>query len=158
MTAQVFDIDALREAGFCGFRPLLPLDTASAPADAGVYVVLTQDVAPPRFLATSVGGHFKQKDPSVDVATLHVNWVQGAPVLYVGKATSLRTRLRQFRDFGQGRPVGHWGGRLIWQLENHADLLVCWQPTTVDPRSVEQTLLSTFKKHYGHLPFANLRH
>ena len=59
---------------------------------------------------------------------------------------------------GQGKPVGHWGGRLIWQLGNHADLLVCWRATTEEPRRVEESMLAALEIHYGRLPFANLSH
>ena len=54
--------------------------------------------------------------------------------------------------------MGHWGGRLIWQLENHADLLVCWRATTEEPRRVEESMLAALEIHYGRLPFANLSH
>ena len=54
--------------------------------------------------------------------------------------------------------MGHWGGRLIGQLENHADLLVCWRATTEEPRRVEESMLAAFEIHYGRLPFANLSH
>jgi len=64
--------------------------------------------------------------------------------------------LRQYREFGRGRPVEHWGGRLIWQLESHAELLVCWRTTSEEPRQVEELMLAAFKDRYGRLPFANL--
>jgi hypothetical protein len=50
---------------------------------------------------------------------LIANWVDGAEVVYIGKADQLKRRLTQFADFGGGKPIGHWGGRLIWQLHEY---------------------------------------
>jgi hypothetical protein len=62
-------------------------------------------------------------------------------------------------DFGRERQVGHWGGRYIWQLANHRDLIICWKPlSNEDPCDVEKRLLNEFKNAFGRLPFANLRY
>jgi len=76
---------------------------------------------------------------------------------YIGKTSRLRTRLQQYRDHGQGNPVGHWGGRYIWQLQDSSDLRIAWKVTDEDPRSIEQEMLGAFLKRYGRLPFANLK-
>jgi len=84
-------------------------------------------------------------------------------VVYIGKAgkdgssATLQSRLRQYFGFGQGKNVGHWGGRFIWQLKNSADLVVCWKalPTT-DPRTVEADLIQDFVSKFSQRPFANL--
>ncbi len=154
----MFSLDGLRVSGFTGFRRLLTLDTASVPTDGGVYVVLADPAVVSRFLPVSVGGHHKGKDPTVENSVLHSNWVDNCTIVYIGKANRLQSRLRQYRNFGQGKPVPHWGGRLIWQLENHADLIVCWRTTTEEPRQVEESMLAAFEIHYGRLPFANLSH
>jgi hypothetical protein len=73
------------------------------------------------------------------------------------EAARLRTRLRQYRDHGQGKPVGHWGGRYIWQLGGSGELRVAWKVTGEHPRLLEQEMLTTFLERYGQLPFANLR-
>lgn len=44
-------------------------------------------------------------DETVDPDVLHGRWVEGAHVVYIGKADALRRRLKQFADFGAGRPV-----------------------------------------------------
>ena len=61
--------------------------------------------------------------------------------------------------FGQGKPVGHWGGRLIWQLEDAKDLIVCWKVLEKEePREEEKKMIQAFKKqHEGKRPFANLQ-
>jgi len=79
-------------------------------------------------------------------------------VVYIGKATRPPRRLRQFRDFGAGKPVGHWGGRLIWQLADADELVVAWKITaSEDPLEAERSLLGRFRGEYGSLPFANFR-
>lgn len=97
---------------------------------------------------------------------LAANWVEGAAVVYIGKADwrkrgkhPLRQRLREFADFGAGRPVAHWGGRLIWQLEDSAELLIGWMPTPDESaRAVEVRLIEEFRAIYGKPPFANDPH
>lgn len=62
-------------------------------------------------------------------------------------------------SFGQGKPVDHWGIRLISQLEDVKDLIVCWKVLEKEePRDVEKELIQKFKKqHKGERPFANLQ-
>jgi hypothetical protein len=87
------------------------------------------------------------------------NWVDDAEVVYIGKADQLRRRLRQFADFGAGKPVGHWGGRLIWQLPNIDQLLVAWKETPGRvPIEAERELIAAFRRVYGKPPFANEPH
>ena len=74
--------------------------------------------SPATFAERSCGGWFKGKEPTVANAALVANWVENAEVVYIGKADQLKRRQTQFADFGIGKPVGHWGGRLIWQLPN----------------------------------------
>jgi hypothetical protein len=94
---------------------------------------------------------------------LKSNWVENSLVVYIGKAGSetskatLNSRLKQYFGFGQGKNIGHWGGRLIWQLKNSADLIVCWKPLpTDDPRTFENQLIKKFVSEFSKRPFANL--
>lgn len=136
---------------------------AAIPAERGVYLMLRLATDPPIVLMHSTGGRFKGRDPSVPVTTLQARWVDGTPVLYIGKAgnltgnATLRSRLLQYMEFGLGKPVGHWGGRSIWQLANSATLHVCWKLTpTAAPSVVERDLIQQFVAVYGKRPFANL--
>ena len=150
-----FARQGLTGAGFTGFVTFDALNLPGISSGPGVYVVLREADTPPRFLEVSVGGHFKGRDPTVPVEVLQRRWISGATAIYIGKATSLRTRLRQFRDFGRGRPVGHWGGRYIWQLAGSGDLVVAWRPCS-NPGAEEGRLLRAFETRYSTLPFANI--
>lgn len=107
----------------------------------------------------SCGGWFKGKDPTVSRDALLANWVEGVEVVYIGKADQLKRRLTQFADFGAGKPVGHWGGRLIWQLANVEALCVAWKETPGQvPVEVEAELIAAFRRLHGKPPFANDPH
>lgn len=157
-------IDDILRHGFFGFRTIesLWIDRTCIPKYKGVYLVLDQN-GKPYFMNPGVGGFFKGRDPNVSVVELNDNHVPGSLVVYIGKAggptsmPTLHSRLGQYLRFGQGMNVGHWGGRLIWQLKNHRGLLLCWKPTPDDdPREVEKLLISNYEKQYGKKPFANL--
>lgn len=110
----------LKADGFRGFVRFSELRAACVPAAPGVYVIVRQLDGEPEFLPSSPGGRFKGKDPSAPRERLVAEWVPEAEVVYIGKASGgstgrrgLRKRLDEFRRFGEGEPIGHWGGRLI---------------------------------------------
>ncbi len=156
------DITKLKEEGCSGFVSVKALteNLEIVPRCSGVYYILRTSTNAPSFLKVGSGGHFKAKNPNVEISKLENNWVEGTQILYIGKATSLHDRLKQYMEFGQGKPVGHWGGRFIWQLEDAKDLMVCWHtyPTEEDAGNTESSLIKKFKmEHNGMRPFANLR-
>lgn len=155
-TMERFTRDGWSRAGYSGFRPLLTLDKDRVPTGGGVYAVIRPTPDPPTFLAKSRGGHFKGQDPTVDIAVLEANWVDRAETLNIGKADVLRRRLGEYRDYGNGKPIAHRGGRFIWQLADATGLLVCWSVTTENPRVVERGLIADFVRAHGRRPFANL--
>jgi hypothetical protein len=153
---------ALEGAGFVGWatwRNLRLSNYSPIPALPGAYVVYRPTADSPVFVQPSRAGWFKGEDPTVPEARLRSEWVEGAHVVYIGKADVLRRRLTQFGQFGAGEPVGHRGGRLIWQLADAGDLLVAWHDITWDEaaRDYERRLLAAFaEQHGGRRPFANL--
>jgi hypothetical protein len=161
------NIDEIKKGGFSGFKSMSELfgDSSMLPKTRGVYLVLYLADKSPEFVPVGTGGHFKGKDPNVSIAELKSNWVDGAIVIYIGKAgkegssATLHSRLRQYFRFGQGGNVGHWGGRLIWQLRNFNELVVCWKALpNADPQSVEANLIQEFVNTFGKRPFANLKY
>lgn len=157
--------DWLDENGFVGNFTISELRAGrlhQVPTEAGVYVVFRSELLPPRFLRISTGGWFKKRDPSVSIERLQREWVPSAYVLYIGKADAgssgrrgLRVRLGEYLRFGAGYPIGHWGGRLLWHLDDASELLVRWK-LSADPRLDEARLLTAFVAAHGQLPFANL--
>lgn len=133
--------------------------------EPGVYAVLRGTAGEHEVLETSFGGRFKGKDPTAAPAVLRSRLGLASETLYLGKADvgvkgtrGLRKRIGEFTCFGRGEPVGHWGGRYIWQLSNSQNLRIAWLP--VSDRSaaaVESELLKEFFDAHAQLPFANLR-
>lgn len=156
----------LEDLGFQGFVEIgkLKKQLSLIPKKGGVYVLLYPSNVKPKFRITGSGGHFKGRNPNVSIEELEDNWVEGESIVYIGKAGSstgsatLQSRLKQYFDFGDGKPVGHWGGRYIWQLALAQELIVCWKVTTeYEPAVLENYFIEKFKGFYGKRPFANLR-
>lgn len=158
----------LFRAGFHGFITIDELRRTrlhTVPDAMGVYMILRTADEPPVFLNRSPAGHFNSRDPTVPLAHLRANWVEGTPIIYIGKAgapgesATLKSRLDQYLKFGAGVRSPHKGGRLIWQIAGADSFLVCWKVTPEqDPRDVERALISQFRaEHAGRRPFANLQ-
>lgn len=152
------DLEAVGFVGWTSWRALLATDLRAVPATPAVYVVYRSSERRPDFLDRSPGGYFKGKDPTAPIAVLRGAWVTDSQVVYIGKADVASRRLKQFARFGVGEPVGHWGGRYIWQLAGSAELLVAWHPISWGEaaREYEKRLLSLFVEIHGVRPFANL--
>lgn len=158
-------VDSLANAGFVGFIPFGALNAqkAAIPKEQGVYLIIRPEGHVLEFLPVGTGGHFRGRDPNVSVAELTANWVGKTIILYIGKAggstsaSTLRKRLIQYAKFGEGKAIGHSGGRYIWQLRDNKSLLVCWRVAKDEPSSVESGLIADFKSCFGVRPFANLR-
>ncbi|MGZ2370407.1 hypothetical protein ACXR6G_11510 [Ancylomarina sp. YFZ004] len=159
------DIKGLEEHGFRGFKTIEELwdNRSSIPKEKGVYLVIDPNYKNTEYIPTGVGGFFKGKNPNVSISELKCNFVPNSLVVYIGKAGSLtgkatlNSRLGQYLRFGQTKNVGHWGGRYIWQIKNHSDLIFCWKTIpTEEPREIEKLLLEQYATSFNKRPFANL--
>ncbi|MBF4549432.1 hypothetical protein [Pseudoclavibacter sp. VKM Ac-2888] len=140
--------DALVRAGFEGFVPLIGLNGRDLPPGRGIYVVLRADpVRPPLFSDESLLRAYA-------IGDLERRWIDGAEVLYIGKAErGLRDRLGGFKP----NRANHSGGRSIWQLAEADTLQVCWVETPRDySQDVEGDHVDAFVAVYGRRPFANV--
>ncbi|MBK9391241.1 MAG: hypothetical protein IPN68_13990 [Bacteroidetes bacterium] len=165
MTINFNDKESLFKNGFTGFKSVSFLldNMKTIPDQTGVYLVLYEGSKTPEFRKKGTGGFFKGRDPNVSIAELKANWVEKSNVVYIGKAgggntlATLRKRLNQYFRFGNGQPAGHYGGRLIWQIENPGNLIICWKALSdFDPSEYERELIAEFKRSYNMRPFANL--
>lgn len=160
MSGVVTTRAALEAMGFEGFVRFEELPAKGVPTGGGVYAILRVEHDPPVFLAQSPAGAIRG-DPSVAPEKLTEAWVDGAEVVYFGKASEgprrgLRRRLDEYRRHGLGGRARHWGGRYIWQLADADRLLVAWKPTPNEhPERVEARLLHEFLRATGRRPFAN---
>lgn len=161
-------IASLKKNGFVGFVSVKELqeDCTCIPKEMGIYLVVLPNQQIPRFIKNGPAGFRGGRDPNVTLKVLCENWVNGTVVLYVGKAggpiqkTKLKGRLKSYLDHGSGnKSAAHWGGRLIWQLKNSQDLLICWKVSkNTTPREDEKEFIQFFCASYGNQrPFANLR-
>ena len=169
-------VEDLKKAGFKGFMPVWMLKSSGIFSDdtianneldrPGVYMVVKAGDSEPIFVPEGSGGHFKGRNPNVSVDELRAHWVKDTCVVYIGKAgggaskATLRKRIGQYIRFGSGEPVGHWGGRYIWQLDDADNLLFCWRAAkeSEGAEELESEFIATFKaQNGGFRPFANLK-
>lgn len=165
MNIDFSDIGSIEAAVFTGFKTIEALwnDNMRIPKEKGVYFVLRVATHSCEYLEQGTGGYFKGKNPNICTVELKSHWVEKPKVIYIGKAgnpigkATLFSRLNQYLKFGQGKNIGHWGGRLIWQLKDASQLVVCWKEyPNDDPRTIEKKLIESFVTEYGRRPFANL--
>jgi hypothetical protein len=158
---EMFKRAGLETQGFIGFALFKGIAVDRLSTRQGVYVVLRESDSRPVFLARSAAGWFKGQDPTVSTNELECSWPAGAHCVYIGKAgprggRGLQQRIKEFRQFGDGRAVGHRGGRRIWQISDADDFVLASKPTPhEDPESVESALLRAFVAEYGMLPIGN---
>lgn len=150
--------DPLELSAFTGWFTFQDLANTDVPRRAGVYVVVRPTDAPPEFRADAP----YRGDAPVPIAVLQDAWVPGERLVYIGKASlgskqdGLHRRLRQYRRYGAGGGARHAGGRRIFQLADHADLIVGWLVTEeAEARNTEKTMIAAFRAKHGVRPFAN---
>jgi len=158
------NINKMKEFGFYGFKTISELkeNINLIPNEKGIYIIIkeTDNID---FRKISTGGHFKGKNPTVPIYKLQTKWIKESSIIYIGKAggknskSNLKKRLNQYIKFGEGQPIGHWGGRYIWQITESDNLIVAWKTLRLlEPRDLEKQLINNFEKYYNALPYANL--
>jgi hypothetical protein len=155
------DSATLQVHGFQGWIPLLDFpDFGCKPQKSGVYAVVYEAEAPVAWPSKSCGGWHKGRDPTVVPDQLMANWVSGSDIVYFGMTDRpLAKRINEFAKFGAGQAVGHYGGRLVWQLPEIRKLKVGWlERGDWVPRLMEGQLIAEFRRTYGKPPFANNPH
>lgn len=158
----MFSLNGLADIGFKGFYKVEDLTDNQARDNItnlpGIYVVVGESIGLPKFLSNNPGGRHKRKDPSVSIKDLQKKWVDKSSVLYIGKANNLRQRIGELIRFSQGEPIGHWGGRYLWQVAGSKQFLIAWlSKPGIDPYALEAEYLNYFEEKYRLLPFANLQ-
>lgn len=166
-----WNLNEIKASDFKGFVSVSKLKNNfnQIPDERGVYLILKPDKSI-NFLKIGTGGYFKNKNPNVETDILRKKWIETALVIYIGQAggvrngkwsnSTLRKRIKDYLKFGNGKNIGHSGGRYIWQIEESSELIVCWKelPEKIeDPCKVESKLIQDFKNKYGFRPFANLK-
>lgn len=155
----------IEKNGFVGFKTVKELwdNRKDIPKKMGVYLVIDPNFKNTEFINPGVGGFFKRKDPNVPISELKMNYVPNSQVVYIGKAggstvkATLHSRLGQYLSFGKTKNVGHAGGRYIWQIKNHENLIFCWKETPKnEPVNIERDLINEFIDQFGKMPYANL--
>ncbi|UPL15688.1 GIY-YIG domain-containing protein [Microbacterium galbinum] len=143
-----WDRGALEEVGFEGFARFSELKTSSAPSVPGIYIVLRESELVPEITeSTTSTAH-----APFSLELLRASWVDGASVVYIGKAENIRSRLLQYARRGSN----HGGGRSIWQLADQDELIVAWVPTPGESAgAVEIRYRAAFTREHGRWPFAN---
>ena len=128
------------------------------PAIPGVYAVLM-----PRWSTSSFvnnAGRASHAEPT-DSNVLHdkrdrILAAGSTDILYIGKASNLRHRVRQLARFGVGRAGNHKGGEWLWQLEGIDEAQVkMWCCQRGRPETLERELLDRFRADHGDWPLAN---
>ena len=146
---------------FKGFKTIRELkeSCSEVPSSNGVYLVLRRNNQQPIFSISSLGGYVKvpNDSPCYSLSYLQEQYVNGTCILYIGKSTNMRSSLRSYMRFGQGKRASHGGGRAIWQMTDVDDFVICWAETLENSRMVEWRMIQAFKlSHEGKRPFANM--
>lgn len=103
----------------------------------------------------------ESKDPSVSKEILIKKWVDGANIVYIGKAgnsrydgNTIKKRMEEHIKFWGGQDCRAWGGRTVAQISDYKNLQV-WCLDCDTPLKTEKHLIEVFYGNYKKLPFAN---
>jgi hypothetical protein len=165
-----FMIDELKADGFIGFVPLRSFQKVSILREGldaeGVYAVVRESVMRPVFLEDT---HPKPRPKIYTAGDAEARWINGAQILYFGKGPlrkprhgrrqGLAQRIHEMRAHGYAGAANHYGGKLLWQVEDRGTLLVAWKVVADGAADATETALikrfmATDDSH--RTPFANV--
>lgn len=128
------------------------------PASPGIYAVCLSGWQTRSFL--SDGGRAKHANPEAPsrLRSKREQILTSSPtdIVYLGKTSNLRRRVKDLARFGVGRVDNHKGGEWLWQLDGIDEAQVhMWCCSRDRPKSLKCKLLDRFRAEHGDLPFAN---
>jgi hypothetical protein len=164
-----YSIESLRAYGFEGFVPLehwdesLALDGNGSDVE-GVYVVVRESTLVPTFLEED---HRKPRPRLWSADAAASRWVPRVQVLYFGKGPlrsskakrrhGLARRVSELQKHGYRGGANHYGGKLLWQIDDADALLIAWKPLAQgESAAIESGLIRGFDRIMGRQPFANV--
>jgi len=128
------------------------------PSCCGIYAVHLAEGEEPRFRATA-GGAKEAQVTEMKALTQRwkaINARRPTDILYIGKADSLRTRIRQLLRFGVGRGRNHRGGEEMWQIANVEGTRILAISCPLGKHvGFENALLDRYESEHGRWPLAN---
>ena len=164
-----YSIKNLREYGFVGFVPLEDWDESQVsditqPDVEGVYVVVREATDVPAFLDED---HRKPRSKRWSAEAAANRWVLGVQVLYFGKGPlrsskakrrkGLARRVGELQRHGYRGGANHYGGKLLWQIDDAGALLIAWKPLAEgESATIESGLIRGFDRIMGREPYANV--
>lgn len=131
---------------------------ADIPPAPGIYLVLWSLNEPPQFSKETRKATYTNP---LDPKKLQEKWIRicaysPTDIIYIGKADSLRRRVRALARFGIGRAKNHRGGEWIWQISRIITASVMVQSCPISKQnSFENSLLEKFYKEHHEFPIGN---
>lgn len=167
--SATYSSGSLRAYGFEGFVPLRDWNEAFAlrpdRSDVeGIYVVVREAVLLPAF---NEENHRKPRPKIWSADEVAARWVHGVHALYFGKGPlrapngrrrhGLARRITELQKHGYRGGANHYGGKLLWQIDDADGLLVAWKALAEgESAEVESGLIRGFDRIMGRQPFANV--
>lgn len=129
------------------------------PRCGGIYKVYIPHNFVVKFRSDSDAPYINKQLKEVDVLQEKWNEICKNPgyedgLIYIGKSTNLRRRLREFVRTGYGDAINHYGGSSIFQLENNKQLIIrIFECENCEEREAEE--IDTYLSFRKVLPLAN---
>lgn len=129
------------------------------PTCSGIYKIYMPHDFIMKFRADSDAPYMKNQLRGVDELEKKWNKICKSPgyednLLYIGSSNNLRRRIREFVNTGYGEVINHYGGSVIFQLENNKQLQISVFECE-NYQEKEKQEINTYKTLRKELPLAN---